>query len=82
MKTENRYCPIRKVVDGLQRYEGVVVVNGKPSSQTYVDWFLDDAAAFVGYRAMMSEYGFTVLDVHIGFPCVVTVELKEEACAS
>ncbi len=61
-------------LDGLKKYVAIVQRNGSRQKTEYVDWFRNDNAASDGYRQIMHDIGYKVLNVEIGFPCVVTIE--------
>lgn len=56
----------RKRIDGLSRYDAVVVSNGRRVLSTiYTDWFRDDAEAAVGLRDIMESQGYRVAEVRV-----------------
>jgi hypothetical protein len=47
-----------------KRYPGRVKI-GEVISGEYVDWFIDDDDALAGYKAIMTEQGYTVKAITI-----------------
>jgi hypothetical protein len=61
MSTSNRMR-----VDGLYRYDAVVIQNGTRVTPTiYTDWFASDEAAKAGLREIMESQGYKVRAVRI-----------------
>jgi hypothetical protein len=57
----------RQRIDGLLRYDAVVVSGGRRVTSTiYTDWFGDDAEAGVGFRAILETQGYAVREVRVG----------------
>jgi hypothetical protein len=66
----------RKEMDGLKQYKARIVNSDgiSASSTEFSDWFADDESAKAGFVAILSEQGYAVESVVIGFHCVVTLQ--------
>ena len=66
----------RKEFQGLFQYLSIVrrADGSRATSTEYSDWFANDDAARAGFLEIMTEQGYKVQSVEIGFPCVVTLE--------
>ena len=57
-----------------RRYLVRVIVRGRLCRGERVEWFADDAAMELSYRAMMAAHGYRVTRIMFGRPVIVEVE--------